>query len=169
MTGDFSRRTQLMDLFSYFKYVETYRLSCIKWRRTNNQLSFYWKHRRYTHLREYLFILSSTVVKPLWLFLNYFGFTFVFRNIWFDANMINSPLTGTILGFVIQQRGLKLPLRVASWKLLKWFSQSYVTRRLSNVMSASWAGDLMRTGFEPLLTKEAHNEYWSSTLLDMRE
>jgi hypothetical protein len=33
-------------------------------------------------------------------------------------------------------------------------------------MSASSGGDLMRTGFEPLLTKELRNEYWSSTLLD---
>jgi hypothetical protein len=59
-------------------------------------------------------------------------------------------LTGKSVGFFIQQRGLKLPFRVASSKLLKWFSQSYVTRRLSNVMTASSGGDLMRTGFEPL-------------------
>jgi hypothetical protein len=36
-------------------------------------------------------------------------------------------------------------------------------------MSASSAGDLMRTGFDPLLTKKIRNEYWSSTPLDTGE
>ena len=60
------------------------------------------------------------------------------------------PLTSTTADVFIWHSGLKLPFRVASWKLLKWFSQSYVTRRFSSVMSASSGGDLMRTGLEPL-------------------
>jgi len=61
------------------------------------------------------------------------------------------PLTSKTADVFIWHSGLKLPFRVASWKLQKWFSQSYVTRRFSSVISASSGGDLMLTGLEPLV------------------